>query len=175
MVRFFQAKIESGERLVATDITDLTFFPKGTILMFSSEAWGATSAEFKKIWKICDGQNGTPNLVNKFLRGGTSSDFTSGGGADTVALTKENLPKHAHTIVDKGHKHTSYMLGNSSVYGGGPGGLNTSWAVPLGELDTTTNTANISAGDTFPNQADYAQAFSIVPSYFTVIYIMKVA
>ncbi|MDR1322879.1 MAG: hypothetical protein LBK68_00395 [Candidatus Margulisbacteria bacterium] len=156
-------------------VNTLAFFPKGAILMFSSEAWNATSTAFKTIWKICNGQGGTPNLINKFLRGGASSDFAIGGGADTVALTKENLPKHAHTVVDKGHKHTEHVIGNSGTYYHEHGGIKTDWATALDKMDTSTDTANISVGDTFPNQTDYARAFSVVPSYFTVIYIMKVA
>ncbi|GBR74747.1 hypothetical protein NO1_1872, partial [Candidatus Termititenax aidoneus] len=100
MTRTLYAEVKSGERLVATDITDLTFFPKGTILTFSSEAYNTTSAAFKTIWKICDGTNNTPNLVGRFLRGGSSSDFTTGGGADSrnVTITSANLPAHTHGV-----------------------------------------------------------------------------
>jgi hypothetical protein len=87
--------IKTGEKMYASDILNLTFFPKGTILTFSTEAWNnATNPGFKDIWKICDGQNGTPNLVNMFLRGAGSSGTI--GGADSVALTANNLPSHNH-------------------------------------------------------------------------------
>jgi hypothetical protein len=162
--------IKTGERLVATDITDLTFFPKGTILTFSSEAWSATSAEFKKVWKVCDGQNGTPNLIDRFLRGGAASDFTTGGGADSVALVKENLPKHGHTISDPGHSHV-YNTKTSTM----PQSGSATWCW-VGDASVFTSPAQtgISVNDTFPDQAAYAQAFSVVPKYFTVIYIVKV-
>ncbi|MDR1113632.1 MAG: hypothetical protein LBL50_00900 [Candidatus Margulisbacteria bacterium] len=104
MTRILHTEIKSGERLVATDITDLTFFPKGAILTFSSTAWSATSAKFKTIWKVCDktnhdaDPNNVPDLTNRFLRGGSSSDFTTGGGADSrsVTLQTANLPSHNH-------------------------------------------------------------------------------
>jgi hypothetical protein len=168
-IRRILMTIKTGERLVATDITDLTFFPKGTILTFSSEAWNATSAEFKKIWKICDGQNGTPNLVNRFLRGGATSDFTAGGGVDTVALTKENLPKHGHTISDPGHKHTYNTKTGTAIQSGSH-----TWCW-VGDAAASTDAVQtgISVNDTFPGQAVYAQAFNVVPKYFTVIYIIK--
>jgi hypothetical protein len=103
MTKMLHTEIKSGERLVATDITNLTFFPKGAILTFSTAAWGATSAEFKNIWKICNTANhqadpDVPDLTNRFLRGGASSDFTTGGGADSqsVFLAETNLPSHKH-------------------------------------------------------------------------------
>ncbi|MDR1113491.1 MAG: hypothetical protein LBL50_00155 [Candidatus Margulisbacteria bacterium] len=104
MTRILHTEIKSGERLVATDITDLTFFPKGAILTFSSTAWSATSAKFKTIWKVCNktnhdaDPNNVPDLTDRFLRGGSSSDFTIGGGADSrsVTLQTANLPSHNH-------------------------------------------------------------------------------
>jgi hypothetical protein len=90
--------------MYATDILDLTFFPKGAILIFSSTAWSATSQNFKTIWKVCDktnhdaDPNNVPDLTNRFLRGGSNSDFTTGGGADSqsVTLTTTHLPAHNH-------------------------------------------------------------------------------
>jgi hypothetical protein len=83
--------------MYAADILNLTFFPKGTILTFSTEAWNnATNPGFKDIWKICDGRNGTPNLVNIFLRGSSSSGATGGANSDSVTLTANNLPSHIH-------------------------------------------------------------------------------
>jgi hypothetical protein len=87
--------IKTGEKMYAADILNLTFFPKGTILTFSTEAWNnATNPGFKDIWKICDGQNGTPNLVNMFLRGAGSSGAT--GGANSQSVTAAQLPAHNH-------------------------------------------------------------------------------
>jgi hypothetical protein len=87
--------------MYADDILNLTFFPKGTLLTFSSTAWSATSAEFKNIWKVCNKANhgvdpNVPDLTDKFLRGAESSDFTTARGADSVTLTTANLPSHSH-------------------------------------------------------------------------------
>jgi hypothetical protein len=85
--------IATGERLLASDINNLTFFPKGTVLMYSSTAWNSVSAEFKALWHICDGAtvNGytTLNLVDKFIRGGAVSGQT--GGTDSA-----EVPRHSH-------------------------------------------------------------------------------
>ncbi|MDR2429095.1 MAG: hypothetical protein LBD62_04745, partial [Candidatus Margulisbacteria bacterium] len=42
-------------------------------------------------WHVCDGTNGTINLTNKFICGGTQARQT--GGTDT-----SQLPKHSHTF-----------------------------------------------------------------------------
>jgi hypothetical protein len=41
------------------------FFPVGTIIMYNGQS------EIPPGWKICDGSNGTPNLVDRFVKGGT--------------------------------------------------------------------------------------------------------
>jgi hypothetical protein len=63
--------------------------PRGTIVMFN----GAAPAG----WAICDGKNGTPDLRNRFIVGaGSSYGVGTTGGADTVTLTVEQMPKHTH-------------------------------------------------------------------------------
>jgi hypothetical protein len=87
--------------MLASDINNLTFFPKGTILTFSTTAWGATSAEFKTIWKICNAANhaedtAIPDLTDKFLRGAASPDTTGGADSSSVSIAAANLPVHSH-------------------------------------------------------------------------------
>jgi hypothetical protein len=78
---------------VLNSLSTLGFFPRGTILPFNSTAWDEASADFKKIWKICDGQNGTINLVGRFIRGGAYANYGATGGTDT-----SSLPKHTHSF-----------------------------------------------------------------------------
>jgi hypothetical protein len=181
MARIFYAKVESGQRLVATDITDLTFFPKGTILMFSSEAWSETTAAFKTIWKICNGQGGTPNLVNKFLRGGANSDFTNGGGADnqSVTLSLNNLPSHKHR-----HTHDTHTGSGEGFHGGQS---DASGVISFQSTSKSFNAVSwmygpgkmvINAPHSYDETpAGGGQPFTVntLPAYYTVIYIMKMA
>jgi hypothetical protein len=166
MARILYTEIKSGERLVATDITDLTFFPKGTILTFSSETYTATSAVFKTIWKICNGQNGTPDLVDKFLRGGAASGTTGGTDSQSVTLTTNHMPSHSHNVNDPGHSH-SIDVHNMLV------GDGRDWEQWYGVKDGSTgrSTTGISIQNT-----GGGQPFTVntVPKYFTVIYIIKV-
>jgi hypothetical protein len=93
--------IATGEKMYAADILNLTFFPVGAILIFSSAAWNAASAGFKNIWKVCNAANHAanpiiPDLTNRFLRGADSSGATGGADSQSVTLTADNLPTHHH-------------------------------------------------------------------------------
>jgi microcystin-dependent protein len=172
--------IKTGEPLLASDINDLTFFPKGVILTFSSEAYSATSAEFKNIWKICDGQNGTPNLVGKFLRGGSTSGAL--GGADSVTLNASHMPAHSHsfsgTTVSAGsHSHSIGSMGNQHLANAGVGvgkeflGTNTYSDYSTGSGGAHTHTFS----GTTSSYGNGGGSVPTVPSYYQVIYIMKVS
>jgi microcystin-dependent protein len=172
MTRILHTEIKSGERLVATDITDLTFFPKGTILTFSSEAYSATSTGFKAIWKICDGQNGTPNLVNRFLRGSSSSGATGGTDSQNITLNTNNLPSHSHTMQSAGkHSHTYYiatLLGNA----GGVG-----WSDDDNPFTTPKTTSTDGEHTHTIGNTGNGQPFTVntLPAYYAVIYVIKTA
>jgi microcystin-dependent protein len=74
--------------------------PKGTII-----AWYGQNL-IPDGWVICDGNNGTPDLRNKFLRGGTIDQFgeTEGknwiidGQTDGHKLTIAEIPAHDHNF-----------------------------------------------------------------------------
>jgi len=74
-------------------------------------AWSGTIANIPSGWVLCDGQNDTPDLRDKFVIGAaqdnagiartnvTGSLTTTGGTKDAVVVS------HAHTINDPGHTH----------------------------------------------------------------------
>lgn len=77
--------------------------PSGTIVMWS----GST---IPKGWAICDGKNGTPNLIGKFIKASNKAGTT--GGSNSIILDVSNLPEHTHTInqlssnASGGHQHS---------------------------------------------------------------------
>ena len=71
--------------------------------------WSGTITDIPKGWALCDGTNGTPDLRGKFILGMGQGKNPSGvnlterrmndqGGAETHALTKEEMPSHTHQI-----------------------------------------------------------------------------
>jgi hypothetical protein len=114
----------------------------GEIRLWSGAATDtAVQAAFGPGWHVCNGNNGTPNLVNQFVPGaGTSSSTVvapgATGGASTVTLTSTQLPSHnhvinisdpthnhgitqtphGHSISDPGHAHGVYDPGHAHGY-----------------------------------------------------------
>jgi hypothetical protein len=94
--------------------------PPGVIVMWSG-ALGSVPAG----WALCDGTNGTPNLINRFVVGagdlyvvgnsggtnlktqdtGIGGAHNHGGATSGTILSVGQLPAHAHAITDAGHVH----------------------------------------------------------------------
>ncbi|MDR1453619.1 MAG: hypothetical protein LBJ25_06580 [Candidatus Margulisbacteria bacterium] len=115
MTRILHTKVETGSPLLASDITNLTFFPVGAILMMDGSWTNGRGG-----WYICDGQNGTPDLRDKFLKGNGSE---TAAGANWLSLTASNLPAHNHSLtnmsltgltLNDGGAHTHTLSGNTA-------------------------------------------------------------
>lgn len=81
--------------------------PIGTIV-----AWHGDSVP--KGWSICDGSNGTPNLIGKFIKADTSEKQDNETDLDEdnkLLLIKEYLPEHHHP-----HKPHNHILSGSHTY-----------------------------------------------------------
>lgn len=89
-------------------VSDLTV-PLGTIVM-----WSGSAASIPARWSLCNGTNGTPNLVNKFILGsdGTASGSTVSVGANGGSETTAGAGSHSHTTGAAGaHSHTTDVQG----------------------------------------------------------------
>ncbi|GBR76031.1 phage tail fiber protein [Candidatus Termititenax persephonae] len=100
-------------KLVYDKLINLSFFPKGTILMYDGTSWNDNVT--LKGWYKCEGQTvasyGTlPNLKNRFIIGydATNTPQRSGGSNSTI-LTTDNLPSHNHSL-------TALTLGNEAAH-----------------------------------------------------------
>jgi len=83
---------------------------RGVIVM-----WSGLLSQIPEGWVLCNGQNGTPDLRDKFIVG-AGREYTIGntGGAKEVTLTASQLPSHNHTADYAGaHSHT----GSTNVSG----------------------------------------------------------
>lgn len=75
---------------------------KGMIII-----WTGLAADIPDGWAICDGENGTPNLRAKFLRGAGLPEHIGDLGGEA---------KHTHDFTGDGHDHE--MAGGTSIQAG---------------------------------------------------------
>ena len=135
--------------------------PVGTILMFNGTGW--LNNFTLPGWYKCDGSNGTPNLVNKFVRSEAASGNTD--GADTHTLSEAEIPSHNHT--QNQHRHlvpnlTQRVINRTGAAGSfdkNDGGFNTEYT------DYQTPTNNVTGGGT---------AHENMPAYYSLIFITRV-
>ena len=79
------------------------YVPSGGIIM-----WSGAVSSIPTGWALCDGNNGTPDLRDRFVVGaGGSYSPDATGGADSVTLTEAQIPSHNHSMNSAGsHGHT---------------------------------------------------------------------
>lgn len=154
--------------------------------------WSGSIASIPSGWYLCNGANGTPDLRDRFVVGaGSTYAVGATGGATTQTLITANLPAHthtvsgttgaggahSHTITDPGHYHS---YGNNIVPGGGgiAAGYNYGGSGSNTNSATTGITINAAADHTHSFSATSSSvgsgtAFSILPPYYALAYIMK--
>ena len=128
-------------------LTNSSLFVTGMIIM-----WNSTVASIPSGWVLCDGNNNTPDLRNRFVVGaGTGGNYSPGdtGGANSVTLTVAQIPAHTHT-----YERTDV-------------GINVNdrpWPASNNDCDMTTqNTSSTGGGQSHENR----------PPYYALCYIMK--
>jgi hypothetical protein len=93
--------IARGEPLLASDINNLTFFPKGMILMFDGDGWVDNQTIIG--WYACTAANKaknlTPDLENSFIKGSATTTHAAGGNiGNEVLIGANHLPTHTHGL-----------------------------------------------------------------------------
>lgn len=143
--------------------------PSGSICI-----WSGSVASIPSGYYLCNGSNGTPNLLNKFIvaaggtysKGATSSTATATPTASSVtiaafALTEAHLPAHYHGYVDY-YSNSGYYC---TSYGGtaGPTGNHSGrWTDDDGASVAHNHTATFSGS-----------ACDTLPKYWALCYIMR--
>jgi microcystin-dependent protein len=87
-----------------------TFFPIGGIIM-----WSGSPSTIPADWRLCDGNNSTPDLRGRFVVGASATGgytVSDIGGSDQVTLTESQLASHTHSDGTYGtdshtHQHSS--------------------------------------------------------------------
>jgi len=124
--------------------------PSGLIAM-----WSGLIANIPSGWLICDGNNSTPNLLNRFVKQvpNTSTNPGATGGLSTVTLTVSEMPAHSHLA--------RYPAGGTFIGG-----------YQITEKPRTDGPANLSS-DTIENTGG-GSAHENKPPYYEIAFIMKI-
>lgn len=140
----------SSNRLVINNPIEATaFIGNGAVVTGMIVMWSGRIDQIPTGWALCNGQNGTPDLRDRFIVGaGNSYAVGTTGGAATVTLTINEMPAHTHVF--------SRIFGH--IDGGGmfPGGNNDS--------PTWQDTTNSTGGN---------QPHENRPPYYALAFIMK--
>jgi len=124
-----EKRLAALEELPGPSPSTVGEFPVGSIV-----AW-AGKGPIPEHWAICDGQNGTPDLRDKFLRGGSAAaEIGDIGGVNSIpatqtsphVLTVKEMPEHRHFQKlsggkgpEAGYDHTEGQFwGYSNMAGG---------------------------------------------------------
>lgn len=148
--------------------------PSGVIVM-----WSGAIANIPSGWVLCDGNNGTPNLLDRFIasvpNAGTNPGVT--GGANTYNLSVAQLPAHDHTgsgttSADGAHTHTLpgyHLFGTGSIpfY---------NWSNNTYSQSTNTTSADGNHTHSYSfttSQTGSGTAIDNRPAYYALAFIMK--
>ncbi len=183
------AKIDTGA--VSTQKVDASInnalVPIKGIIMYSG-----LQADIPANWAICDGNNGTPNLVNKFVVAAASFDVGTeewrtavdgtskeSGGAATKTLGTNELPSHTHekgtlAVTGGDHNHTYDRSNTQSLPSGGSSSNRNNGSTSTNTGDSGDLTLTVS-GSTGNQSGTTGEAFDILPPYYAIAYIMRVS
>lgn len=130
--------------------------PSGIILI-----WTGTIASIPSGWVICDGNNGTPNLLDRFPQqvatGATDPGSTGGSTSQTGNGHTHPFPSHSHTGNLFGNSGNSYYSGSYTVAG-------------YGHTHSSAGTMTYAGGTSASGTGSITDGR---PKYYEVAFIMK--
>jgi len=153
---------------VATDTTQIatTAFVRDIIPAGIISLWSGSIASIPTGWSLCDGSNGTPNLVDRFIvgAGSTYSVSVTGGSKDAIVVS------HTHTGSTNTTGEHTHSIGAGdyicSVNGGSSPFL-------YGAYDSSTSSNGSHSHTLILDSTGSSGTDANLPPYFALAYIMK--
>jgi hypothetical protein len=146
-----------------------TPIPTGGILL-----WSGSIGSIPAGYVLCNGNNGTPDLRDRFIvgAGSTYAVDATGGSADSTLPTHTHGATSVSTVTDPGHLH------NFTTYNGAPFSGNNPWyandvANPVTQSTATAVTGITVATSTTNANAGVSATNGNLPPYYALCYIMK--
>ena len=176
--------------VTATQGTLNSPFPVGGSIMWSGAVGSIPSG-----WLLCDGNNGTPNLRDRFVIGAGSS-FAVGATGGSATISAANLPahthsfsgttgtmnqnwSHSHSVSDPGHSHGwNYqpMFGTSPGGGSFAVGSGATQTVSVQGTNVSINATDINHTHSFSGTtSSVGNGTAYYPPYYALAFIMKAA
>jgi hypothetical protein len=141
-----------------------TPIPTGAILL-----WSGSIGSIPAGYVLCNGNNGTPDLRDRFIVGAGSTYAVNATGGSTDAI----VVSHTHTINDSGHTHTT----STRQQYGGSGDINdpNQWGLDVNNTNFGTRVAATSSSVTgiSVNSTGSSGTNANLPPYYALCYIMK--
>lgn len=142
-------KISDSSVTLAKIDFELFLVPSGFIGMWSGSV-------IPNGWYLCDGNNGTPDLRNRFIVGsGGEYAISNTGGEKTHTLTVNEMPSHNHTL---SYANKNYDLASGDCLASGELGT---WKYSYDRYSVTTKSTG--GGQAHENR----------PPYYALAFIMK--
>lgn len=124
--------------------------------------WKGSTSTIPDGWALCDGQNGTPDLRDKFVLGaGNLYSVGNTGGEKTHTLTVSEMPSHTH-----GSSGSSATIPIGLRSGGKDAILAERCSIITDNVDVST-TVDI-------EYSGRGAAHNNMPPYYALCYIMKI-
>ena len=185
-----QSPLIAGVDYLAPDgdgsgLTGIEGVPSGVITM-----WSGLASAIPSGWNLCDGSNGTPNLIGRFIKAASTAGAT--GGSYTTSIDGSHT--HSHSLSAGGHTLSASEMPSHKHNEGTPFELNP-WGIQTHRYGTSGSVGvrNSSSGGTgyFGNtetvggssshshslsggiNSDGSHIHTIEPTYFELCYIMK--
>lgn len=130
-------------------ISEIPIIPPGAIILYS----GSTIPDG---WALCDGNNGTPDLTDRFVIGaGKSYQVNDTGGEAEHILTIDEMPKHSHKMKYDSIGWTAIKQSHGTD----------------GIVENTTSSYD---GQYSTEEVGNGNAHNNMPPYYALCYIMKI-
>ena len=149
------------DELLGSNGQKLNLIPSGIISMWS----GAISA-MPKGWALCNGENGTPDLRDRFIVGaGNSYEVGETGGAVSESLAGETGATTLTIAQMPSHKHAISSAGSDDLPSTNAG---------LGTVRSTSSIYTSEQGGGGSHSHSISGSVSTLPPYFALCFIMKI-